>query len=573
MSLARVGELKMKLSFKGLSSNAKLLIVFILIVLYSAYNYRLFSDKLERISLFDDLANRLNSIKTSVITLEYTLDMFIVAERFEDTTVALIKRDVERLDRSISDATGNPRFRKVVAENGLLSDGLTSIANEWSTTLSEISRLNEATTKEELMLTHNTVDMHTILVTEVADRLIGVISESRNNVYGEIKSLIFKNLSAAVLFFIAAALFFAKRISVPAVAINRAASSISSGDLTARFGGYGSGLMGTLAEGLNSMLDRLNSEISSRTAQIDDLGKSLGVKDGQIAALNTLSSYESKSLSQSEILSSAAQLALKNARADAAAVYVREEKNFRLGASAGFDDFFVREASLIPEGAFGADEGRDNVLVYEDAEALPYEKLGKLLKSCAFKGALVAPLRFAGETAGFLLVSSREGSTLVAEARFFESLASNLSVFVGQIGMFYREHNSKKFLERVLNQVPVGFAVFDKSGVCVLANSMIKRMLCADTEAGLVGEYRVFDDDVLKAQGMLTSIRKSYDGYSTEFIINYNPSLVERFSFSGPARRLKIRSIPLYDTNGEISNIALLYEDITESPEREGAKA
>ncbi len=34
--------------------------------------------------------------------------------------------------------------------------------------------------------------------------------------------------------------------------------------------------------------------------------------------------------------------------------------------------------------------------------------------------------------------------------------------------------------------------------------------------------------------------------------------------------KLRIRSFPLYDAGGEISNIALLYEDLTETAEAGG---
>lgn len=555
---------EMKLPFKSLSVNAKLLIIFFLVISFAAFNYLLFRGKTEKIAVYDDLSSRLSSIRVSIIKLEYTLDMFIVAERFEATTVALIKTDVARLDRSINEVTGNQRFRDVVAENGLLSEGLSSISNEWRTTLGEIARLDEATTKEELMLTHNVVDMHTILVTEVSDRLLGVISETRNTVYEEVESLALRGIIAAVVFFMAAAFVFARRISAPAAQFAETAAKVSSGDLTARFGLFGSGVMGRLAGELNAMLRSVNSEAASRGERIEDLKSRLKAMDGQLSALNLLFSYEGKSLSQSEILSSAVQLAVMNGRSDSTAVYVRVGSVFRLKASAGFDDFFLKEASFIPEGAMGTEEGKESFHIYEDTGAFPYERLGKLFKSCGFSTLLFAPLRFGGEVVGYLFAAAKEGNRpFDREAHFFEALSLNLSVFIGNLNMFYREHNSKKFLERVLNQVPIGLAVFDKAGGCVFANSMLKRFLNADAE--LAGEYKIFEDDILKGQGMLSSIRKAYDGYSTEFIINYNPALVEKFSFSGAARRLKIRSIPLYDTGGDISNIALLYEDVTEA--------
>jgi tricorn protease-like protein len=99
-----------------------------------------------------------------------------------------------------------------------------------------------------------------------------------------------------------------------------------------------------------------------------------------------------------------------------------------------------------------------------------------------------------------------------------------------------------------------------------MINSKQKKFLGVGNDE-LVGSFRVFEDDVLVEQGMVTSIRKSYEGFVTEFIINYDPGAIKRFYFNGKPSRLRIKSIPLYDSGGEISNIALLYEELTEKEE------
>jgi hypothetical protein len=122
-------------------------------------------------------------------------------------------------------------------------------------------------------------------------------------------------------------------------------------------------------------------------------------------------------------------------------------------------------------------------------------------------------------------------------------------------------------MERVVNQVPFGVAVFDISGTCRMVNNVLKRFLGAGSDVGLVGDFQIFEDDVLRAQGMIPTIRKSYEGYGTEFIINYNPALLKKYKFKNAPRRLKISSMPFYDPGGEISSIILLYEDLSDSAE------
>src|SRR3989337_2791855 len=101
---------KMKPPSKSLATGIKLFLAFAVISLVAFWDYRLFLDKAGRIELYDELTYHINSIKVSITRLEYTLDMFVVARRFEETTVALIKRDVERLDSEIKKEVGNPAY-------------------------------------------------------------------------------------------------------------------------------------------------------------------------------------------------------------------------------------------------------------------------------------------------------------------------------------------------------------------------------------------------------------------------------------------------------------------------------
>ncbi|MEK7772982.1 MAG: hypothetical protein AAB307_01435, partial [Deltaproteobacteria bacterium] len=55
------------------------------------------------------------------------------------------------------------------------------------------------------------------------------------------------------------------------------------------------------------------------------------------------------------------------------------------------------------------------------------------------------------------------------------------------------------------------------------------------------------------------------EGYSTEFVLNYNPHVIKKYNFfKGPSKSLRIKTCPLYDEGGEISNIFLIYEEVQE---------
>ena len=148
---------------------------------------------------------------------------------------------------------------------------------------------------------------------------------------------------------------------------------------------------------------------------------------------------------------------------------------------------------------------------------------------------------------------------------FFTALASGISVLMGHFDLFNEEHLAKRFLDRVIHQIPAGFAVFEISGRCVIISSALKKLLDADQKFIIAGKYNIFEDELIAASGFMEQIKKTCEGYSTEFVLNYNPHVMKNYNFfKGPSKRLKIKTFPLYGEGGEISNIFLVYEELPE---------
>ena len=117
----------MKMFLKEFSIYFKFIIVFVLVLAAAAIDYHSFYNRTRKIELLEGLNDRFDTVRSSVIKLEYTLDMFIVARRFEETTVSLIKRDIMRLDTELREIIANPKFFQLINENITLSDGLVSV--------------------------------------------------------------------------------------------------------------------------------------------------------------------------------------------------------------------------------------------------------------------------------------------------------------------------------------------------------------------------------------------------------------------------------------------------------------
>lgn len=556
----------MKKDHKGPSTYPKLIIIILLFSLLVSADYHYFSTRLKKSDLYDELNNHFAAIRTLILKLEYTLDMFIVARRFEDTTVSLIKRDVERLGSTIDLAVNNPRYARLADDNDLLQDGFASIAEDWTTITLEVESLNEDMPQEEVMLIHNEVDVNTILVNETAERLIGVVTAAKKSLMAELYLLVLINIAGFLLLWLAAFTIIYRSLIRPVKNASDVAARIASGDFSTRFDEREGGLARPLKRSLNVMLDAIAIEGIKREERLKEEEDRLNAAVGQIKAMGLLTAFAGTSLSRADIFSSNLKEVMDHAYADAAAIHVMEGGSLILKSSEGFAGTVLDNVAVISEEAFKAVAGSGEAQVFSDLKLFPEQGYAEILRSSGYNALVIAPVEYGEETRGTVsALYSDPGTILPSTPAFLEAVATNIEVFSGYINLFHNEYTFKKFLERILNQLPIGVAVFDRSGTCTLVNSNLKNLLGTGPDNDMVGEYRILEDEVFKGQGMISSINKAYEGYRTEFIINYDPVLVKRFNFNGSQKRLKIKSVPIYDEGGEISNIVLLYEEMTDT--------
>ncbi len=549
----------MKLNFRGLSNTQKLFLSLFVLFAIAFLDYRSFTSMHRQVELYDDLNTRISSIRVSIAQLEYLLDTFTVAGSLENTSVELIRHDVERLDESIGLVVNNPGFREAAASNAQLEDVLGAISEDWKTIKAEIWRLNDAISRDEIILVHNAVDMNSVLVIEKTERLMGRIAAERARIFDETKSLARTSIIGFVLFILAAAFLAYRRYIRPLERAALTARRLSDGDSSASFREDRSTL-GHLSIELNRMVASFKEASERKDRMRGDIEAELKTAWIGLEAVGSILKFAGRSLSLPDVFKAAVRESTCAFGTGAVAVYAMEDGAFRLKASEGFDDNFMREWASAEQTAFDPiDKG---TAVFKALDRVRPAGLAAHLRESGFAGIVIAPIEFDSRPMGVLVAALKEASG--GAVAFYVSIAAALGVSAGHVGLLQAEMVQRKFLERVVNQVPFGVAVFGRDGSCVMMNSVLKKLLGADPGANAHRRYSVFEDDILSAQGMLTSIKKAYEGYSTEFIIHYNPTLLSRCGFMGAAKRLKIRSIPLYDSGGEISNIALLYEDMTD---------
>ena len=560
----------MKTKVKGRSIYSKLFAAFFIISALVFLDYYSFLTRTHLITLHDELESNLSTIRNSITKLEYTLDMFIVARRFEDTTVSLIKRDVERLDVSVRSAVYNPRYKGLAESNALLKEGFESMAEDWQNIKNEIGTLRTAMSQEEVLLIHNAVDVHTILVSEMAERLRGLVSGGRNDILANLHSQVLRTIVGFLLVCAVGFYIFYRRIVLPMRLVSETAEEVSSGDLGTRFPQSRRGYVSQFAEKLNMMLDAIGELSAGKDKEAVRLHGKLNDKTVQIEALGLFTAVSGGSLSKMDIFTSGVREIVHRGGADAACIYIHEDGKMKLKYQEGFDSNFVESCSTIRSTEHLV-AGPGPVL-YETLDKCPDEGVREALSTTDFSSLLCVPVIYECNTIGMVLAAFK-GSYERSPATdpFFTTVATIIGVFAGYVELFHNEYSVKRFFERVVNQLPFGVAVFDKDGTCLMLNSILKGYFGADPKEKLVGDYRITEDEVLSSQGMTQSIQKAYEGYVTEFIINYDPSHIIRYKFTGRPRKLKIKAIPFYDQGGEITNILLLYEDLSDSSDVEAS--
>lgn len=522
-----------------------------------------FIHRVRDIELHDEMNTALSDIRVSITKLEFMLDIFVVAGRFETATVGIIREDVSNLDKRINDIAANPIYAGFLQEHAPIAEDLASALSDWQIVKGQIGDIKEGMKEDEAMLIHNASDTKTIILNETIERLSKAVAMERKAVFEQTKSLAWKSLlSLTVLILAAAAAFYRKGSSIIKDA-SLTARRVASGSLQTRFEGrYGAGISRLAAE-LNSMLDSVSASVAGKEDANKRLESELDRRSSQISSLKELSTLLAGSPSQDEVISHALKNTALAGMADAAAVYMLEDVTMRLAASEGLGGAGYQELSVLQLSELNGIDKKETALVFDRVEDYPCEKFAESLSGRGYLSLIAAPIRFGGNTYGFLYALFKSnGRCDGATVAFFEAAASDIAISMGYSKEFMKEYNQRRFLEKVINQIPYGVAVFDREGVCMLANNSLKGLLGAGRDFNFVGNYKIFEDNVLTGQGMIQALKKAYEGKAEEVTVLYSPASVIKYRFNGVQHRLKFRAIPLYDMDGRISSVVIICDDV-----------
>jgi len=399
----------------------------------------------------------------------------------------------------------------------------------------------------------------------VLDEKLEMVSSGINSllkrVFGEIKMLLMTTLAAFILLLTVAAVFLYRRFISPMYRLEASALALTSGSGLARFTSTLPGIAGSVAAELNGILDMADQRAGSLEEKIKRLKERLDDKERAIAALSEFYLEAGRTFEIETLFNEALQKVPAMTGASGALVYLAgEEDGLVLEASAWAQEEMQDLPRTIETG--GPGDGTGEILA-ASASALPPYAAG--LRSAGvkwFRSFAISPGP-EGDYGRLLLLYTWAPEDDGKDEGFTRAIASAFGAAIAYVERLREEHVAKERYLGLLNQLPMGIAVFGKGGACIMANLILRRMLGAGPEFNFVDNYTFREDDILKAQGLVTTISKAYDGFVTEFIVNYDPYHVKHYGFMGEARDLKVKSVPLYEPDGTISKIALIYEDMS----------
>ena len=124
-------------------------------------------------------------------------------------------------------------------------------------------------------------------------------------------------------------------------------------------------------------------------------------------------------------------------------------------------------------------------------------------------------------------------------------------------------------LQKIIDQSPVVFELYDKSGFQVQVNPAWDKLWGVPREYTL-GKYNILQSEQVIKNGWVKYIERGYAGETVKVPdLEYDASLDPSTKGLGRKRWLSTIIYPLKNEQGEVTNIAVLHEDITEQKKLE----
>ncbi len=544
----------MKVSSKTFSISKKFIALLLFFSFLFVADSYLITRKGDSFKQYTEMEHRLSLLLTDIVRVEYMLDIFVVARHLEEGVPEAIERDVKKIDEEIKEVVKfgkNSAFIDSSVYKGIVS----SVKENWAAVKEQIERLDTVETEEEALLVHNSVDTHTMMLREDIERFMSLMEEQANASMKKRRNYILFALFTSLALCLGAGGIFLYKVLLPLDRFYLHMLSTLKGRKD-EWQGEIKGDIGGLAEAFNTAMakmEELRVDASNKFRYMEERVKQIEKK---MASIKNVTTILAGSISQYEVFMEAIAEVMRTEGASACAVYVKDGPVYRLSVSKGFSKTFFYRAESFPA------RERDSFqslspLVFRDVARYPEGKLKSILLTEDIKSYICVPILYGEEVRGYFDVAFREEFTPEEEdLLYLQSIAIHCGVAIVHSLVCLGERSKRVLMERIIEHMPFGVAVFDREGTCVLINDGFKRFLGCDVRCELRGSYNLFEDDYMEELGIMPEIKKVYEGGMVEVIAT--PHRLHN------GKKVRVVSCPVYEAGGSISYILIVCDCIKE---------
>ena len=128
---------------------------------------------------------------------------------------------------------------------------------------------------------------------------------------------------------------------------------------------------------------------------------------------------------------------------------------------------------------------------------------------------------------------------------------------------------SEEKFQNMIEQSPSTFGVYDKNGMLIQVNSAWDRLWQVPREY-VVGKWNILQSKQVKEIGWLPLIKRAYAGETVHVDEKvFDPSLEPEALCKGRKRWVKSVIYPIKNVQGEVTNMVMMHEDVTEKKDLE----
>lgn len=551
---------------KTFSLYAKTGIFLSLFFILAVVDTGIFIYAVKKIGGYEEAMERLVVARNKMTQIAYELDIYVIDKGYEKG--AGLKSVIVNLDLGEQEFKEIEKWAAGLNSANLAQSELKNIFKKLENIRNNIDRLAKVKEHEEAVIIHNKVDTDISFITTSIDSMAKSDLKEKQAAVSNIERMTLEALFISIFVGIIGFFIFFKKVISPIKEASRLAAKIRTGDYGVRFDSILPMPMdevGVIINALNDMVTKVKDIHVYIEKQVSEWEKGYDEKIKRLTAVNNITGATLRSFKEEEILHAALDEIINVTGIDSGGIYILNQNGvLELKVNRGFSNMFVNAVKEMKSGEGICGEAgilKESMVIeisqYKDNKFKP------LLLMESVEKVVCVPIICWDMFKGGIFLASRKKRDI--DISFLELIAATIASAIENAGIFQQEYHSGRFLERIINQSPIGIWITDEKGAALRINPAGMKLFNIERESQVVGKYNIFKDNIFGEKGLAQRIEKVFEGERLEFTIDYDISKVWHIDIKGRELKLKTTMFPIFGLDGKITNVVITYEDVTES--------